>query len=304
MALVAPTVQAAITSFDLHGWDATIRYDLTEDGNVTDYSTHDYDQYIDCDASWEVTTNSTSDPVNSSHWIRYGLDYTLGEIGYEHQFNGTLEYRVYSCSGSFQITGLSNSGGLEGHAGWDVRTGIIGSSPVGGEIHDHHDTTTYDSPQHNHEQDGATHPWETAPYVGFNPNEYATWVSAHDRDHDPDQIGFELDVEVATDDAFPDYIPFSGQARSVVINHDDNRVVMVRTHVYLGGRSVITDGHTDDDQDWDAIRCVEFGGSDSNPEDCTWKETARNRGWPGGALGDQNLGVGAWGSGIQQTHQV
>lgn len=306
------------TQFDTRDWDAKIRYDINDAGNVTDYTATNYDKKILCDGDWVVATSSTKDPVNSDAWVRFGIDSTLGEVGYERQANGELVYRVIACDGTFQVEIITASGGSPGHQFWKQVDGVVGTKTS--TRHDHHDDA---EKLENHDPDhgpiGEAHPWEESVGGGddnlgdghrFMDHYYTESWGNHDEDWDPPQVGFYYRIETAKDEAFGDSgdIPFSGQVKGKVTNHDGKRVITIWSNVWLGG--VEWESFDEEvikpDNGWDSVKCQEYGADDTLAESCDdWVEHVQAFGWPGEKdRGDSSktAPIGYWGSELGQFH--
>lgn len=311
-----------VAPFDTHLWDAKIRYTLNDNGTPTDYSQVDYDKRIQCDDSWTIDTWENQSAVNDDEWIRFGLDYDDTLVGYEVQLNGSLEYRVYDCTGDTSVTGFPSPDNLEesgpnlvSHPGWGKNS--VTNGKITDEQHHHHDPNASSEPAAPDETPpDENHPVELSPNFGIageddgeiRSDKYLTELRAHDLDFDPEQEGVSEIIEYSTTEATDGSIPVSGQVRATITNHDFERVACVKGDVMLGGRpwdDLDSSEHDCTAASWGLVECEEAGSDDFEPEDCEpWTEEVFILGWPApqSELTRSTLPVGHWGSEVLQQH--
>lgn len=284
LVLPAAVVNAVVT-FDTKSWDVTFKYPLDADGNATDFIQEGtYDRTIDCtDDDWLLDTNTTTPTLDEAEHIRWGLNYTNGEIGYEDQIDGEIRLQVLVCDGDFTTPDIVDVDG-GGHEDWDVVEACVLDEP-GVKVLSDYDFNVEHPPDKQPPED--PHPAELTPNLndfptpgdplGLGRDEMDTKPLLRDTDVEP-VVDVCYQLEFATDTAFlnalpddkPDNIPFTGTLRASVTNHDGNDVCNtgVQEAEYLGGApwSLPAD-LLDCNPFWGQVRCDDNGGNK-----CIWRE--------------------------------
>lgn len=111
LAAAAGVDAANATLFEQRSWDVVFDYEYNADETgIQSYETvGDYDTIMACDGSWEVVATGATAVGNDTLRIRYGLDYSLGQIGLEHQDDGTVNSTIWGCSGTVNLK-MAHSG--------------------------------------------------------------------------------------------------------------------------------------------------------------------------------------------------
>lgn len=248
---------------------------------------------LDCQADWVEDTNTTAAAQNNSQWIRYGLDLVAGEIGYDHQINGTNRYKVLDCDGLFNLVDPVTQG-QGNHAYWFNTGDCLGAGAVAVEVPYDNVTALHSEP----------HPWDEAPDLSdgnLGIDDYTTVPLMRDDDTDPPVSGVCYEVEAASLDAFQNAgdVPYSGFAYGVLVNHQEEYVFQIQSSAYVGGVKIPDSGENIDmPNTWEEVRCADANG---NPDTtCRWDEIAvqARAFFPG------TIPVGWYGSEVHETHEA
>lgn len=314
-------VQAA-TSFDLLSWDVELRYNVASNGTVTGFEevAGTYETIIDCEGDdWDLDTNLTTTTLDDTNWVRWGIDYTDGEVGFEEQFNGTVRFKVVKCAGNFEEVEPVDLTG-SGHQDWiifDDPDWCIGDEAAAGDPRELVEYTFEDEPKPD-QQD--PHPADLAPKtfeVTTLNDTYTTTTQIPETDDD-DLTGLCIEAEFASLEAFRndstrENIPFTGHMHFGLETHEGPTVLHSPTEPTDDAsypNAQILAGEIwrepwqlaeDDPDPWPDVKCEP--GDASPAATCNWDEDVLVEGFDiddGGTVPKIGAPLGWYGTQVQE----
>lgn len=106
LAMIASLAMAGLnTKFETKDWDVELVYEYnSDDTEIVNYDVvGTYDKLIDCHGNWKLIADETLSTTQDTREITYGIDYSLGELGSEHVYNGEVTSKILACDADFTV---------------------------------------------------------------------------------------------------------------------------------------------------------------------------------------------------------